>query len=266
MTDERTPHRPDPTVPNVARIYDHLLGGKDNYEADRAAARRLVEISPDTYVAIRENRAFLGRAVRFAAESGIRQFLDVGSGLPTQANVHEIAAGVAPGCRVVYADNDPVVISHGRALLKAGPDVAMVEGDAADLDALCAHEEVGRLIDFGRPVAVLFAAVLHFVAEPHTPQIVSDWLHRTLCPGSLVVISHGTAEPFPDRGDAAGAVYRQANVGLNLRSRAEIARFFEGFELVDPGLVYVPEWRPDPSGALSEPQRSGLLGAVGRKP
>src|SRR5712691_9085664 len=206
MTEQsQVPGGIDTATPNVARIYDYLLGGKDNFAADREAARRLIEAIPDVAAIARDNRSFLGRVVRYlATRSGIRQFLDLGSGLPTQANVHELAQGVAPETRVVYVDNDPVVASHGRALLASGDQVGMVLGDLCDPAGILRHPDVLRLLDLTQPVAVLCTSTLHFIAdeaEPH--KIIAEYRDR-MAPGSYLAISHGTLEEDPrGEGDKA---------------------------------------------------------------
>jgi SAM-dependent methyltransferase len=257
----------DTTTPNVARIYDYLLGGKDNFAADREAARQLIEAIPDVTAIARDNRSFLGRVVRYlATEGGIRQFLDLGGGLPTQANVHELAQGVAPEARVVYVDNDPLVASHGRALLASGDQVGMVLGDLRDPATILQHPDVLSLLDLARPLAVLCTSTLHFIAneaEPH--KIIAEYRDH-MAPGSYLAISHGTQEEDPEgQGDRAAGVYRQASSQLHVRPLAEVLRFFDGFELVEPGLSWIAEWRPEPGTAPTGRQHS-MRGGVGRKP
>ena len=264
------PNGVDITRPNVARIYDYLLGGKDNFAADREAARQLLEVSPDIAGIARDNRSFIGRAVRYlAGQAGIRQFVDLGGGLPTQTNVHEMAQAVAPDARVVYVDNDPVVWSHGQALLAQGDQVAMVHADLREPAVVLGHPDLLALIDFARPVAVVCASVLHFVADEEEPyQIVAEYRDR-MAPGSYLAISHGamgTEEDDPN--DVSGgvtSVYRQASAQMHLRSLPEIQRFFDGLDLLDPGVVWINEWRP---GAEFRPagQPRSLRGGVGRKP
>ena len=264
---DRTPSGIDTTTPNVARIYDYLLGGKDNFAADREAAKRLTDAIPDVAAIARDNRSFLGRVVRYlVVEGGIRQFLDLGSGLPTQANVHELAQGVAPDARVVYVDNDSVVASHGRALLASGDQVGMVFGDLRDPASILRHPDVLGLLDLARPVAVLCTSTLHFIAdeaEPH--KIIAEYRDR-LAPGSYLAITHGTLEEDPaGEGQAAEGVYRQASSQLHVRPPADVLRLFEGFELVEPGLAWITEWRPEPGTAPTGRQHS-MRGGVGRKP
>ena len=263
----RAPGGIDARTPNVARIYDYLLGGKDNFAADREAARRLIEAIPDVAEIARDNRSFLGRVVRYlATEGGIRQFLDLGSGLPTQANVHELAQGVAPQARVVYVDNDPVVASHGRALLASGDQVGMALGDLRDPAGLLRHPDVRGLLDLARPAAVLCTSTLHFIASQARPhQIIAGYRDR-IAPGSYLAITHGTREGDP-RGEGAKAadVFRRASSQLHLRPLPELLRFFDGFELVEPGLTWIADWRPEP-GTAPVGRRHSLRGGVGRKP
>ena len=259
----------DTTRPNVARIYDYLLGGKDNFAVDREAAKQLIVASPDMAGIVRDNRSFISRAVRFLAEeAGIRQFIDLGGGLPTQTNVHEMAQRVAPDARVVYIDNDPVVWSHGQALLAHGDQVAMVHADLREPAAVLQSPELLGLLDLAQPVAVVCASVLHFVSDEEDPHRIIAEYRDHMAPGSYLAISHGTtgtAENDPN--DVAGSVtsvYRQASAQLHLRSLPGIQRLFEGFNLVDPGVVWINEWRPDPAIPPAGQPRS-LRGGVGRK-
>jgi hypothetical protein len=251
-------------MPNVARIYDALLGGKDNYAVDREAARKLVEVIPEAAYAARENRAFLGRAVQFlAAEAGIDQFVDIGTGLPVRGHVHEIAQEIDPAARVLYADNDPVVVAHARALLENRESVIAVEGDVRYPHDLLTMPAVRDLIDFGRPVAVLLVAVLHFVSDSEDPwQAVSTLVER-MAPGSYLAISHVTTDGIPESAvRRASEIYDRALVSGAARSREDIARMFGGLELVPPGLVDVAEWR----SARTPGRRPVFLAGIGRKP
>ena len=264
---DRGPGGIDTAMPNVARIYDYLLGGKDNFGADRKAAKQLIAAIPDAAEIARDNRSFLGRVVRYlATQGGIRQFLDLGSGLPTQANVHELARGVAPDARVVYVDNDPMVASHGRALLASGDQIEMVFGDLRDPASILHHPAVIGLLDLTRPVGVLCTSTLHFVAgeaEPH--KIIAEYRDH-MPPGSYLAISHGTVEEEAEgEVDKAVDVYRQASSQLHVRRLPEVLRFFDGFELVEPGLTWITQWRPEPGTAPTGRQHS-LRGGVGRKP
>jgi SAM-dependent methyltransferase len=260
----------DITKPNVARIYDYFLGGKDNFAVDREAARQLLEVTPHIGSIVRDNRVFIGRAVRYlAGEAGIRQFLDLGGGLPTQTNVHEMAQRIEPDARVAYVDNDPVVWSHGQALLADGHHVTMVFADLRKPGEVLEHPDVRALLDLSQPVAVLCASVLHFVSDAEDPhRIIAEYRDR-IAPGSYLVISHGTtgtAENDPtDTVGGVTSVYRQASAQLHVRSEQEIQRFFQGFELIDPGVVWLTEWRPSPSDPLTTMPRS-LRAGIGRKP
>jgi S-adenosyl methyltransferase len=252
----------DVSRPHPARIYDYLLGGKNNYEADRRAGEELAAAAPEARLGLRANRAFLRRAVRYVVGSGIRQILDIGTGLPTSPNVHETAQETAPDVRVVYVDNDPIVRAHADALLTGSGATSVVLGDLRDPQAILDHPAVRRVLAFDEPVAVFLVAVLHFLTEADQPRQVVATLREALPGGSFLVLSHATGD-FADRRDAQ-AVYSNATAGLNLRSHAEIEPFFDGFTLVEPGLVQVPFWRPD----TPPPARHGEIGiyaGVGRK-
>jgi SAM-dependent methyltransferase len=253
---------------NPARVYDYLLGGTDNFLADQDVARALIALEPSSRAIAQANRAFLGRAVRFLAAAGIRQFLDIGSGIPTQGNVHEIAEQVSPDTRVVYADVDPIVIAHSKALLSGRQNAAIVEADLHEPAEILAHPDIGRLIDFSQPVGLLLVSVVHFLSDQDDPWRIVASLRDGLAPGSYLVLSHGTSEGKPDVIKAAENVYN-ANVSTSAhaRSRAEILRLFDGFRLVDPGLVYIPEWRPDgPGDRPASPAQFGNMAGVAQKP
>lgn len=243
--------------PHPARIYDYLLGGRDNYEVDRKAADELAAAAPEVRIGVRANRAFLNRAVRYVIGSGVRQILDIGTGLPTSPNVHEIAQETAPDVRIAYVDNDPIVNTYANALLSRSAATGVVLADLRDPRAILEHPEVRRVIDFDEPVALLLVAVLHFLTEAERPEEVVATLRDALPDGSFLVLSHAT-DDFADRSEAQ-AVYNNATATLNLRSRSQVERFFDGFELVEPGLVQVPFWRPD----AEVPDRSGEIGFYG---
>jgi SAM-dependent methyltransferase len=269
-TQHPPPNGIDITRPNVARIYDYLLGGKDNFAADREAARQLIAARPNLAGILRDNRSFIGRVIRYLADqAGIRQFIDLGGGLPTRTNVHEMAQAVAPDARVVYVDNDPVVWSHGEALLAHGDQVAMVQADLREPAAVLRHTEILGRLDLARPVAVVCTCVLHFVADDEEPHRILAEYRDHLAPGSYLAISHGTTatadEDPDDRVGSVTSVYRGASAQLHLRPLPEIRRFFDGFELIEPGVVWINEWRPDPDIPPSGQPRS-LRGGVGRKP
>ncbi len=254
----------DPSTPNPARIYDYLLGGKDWFPADEAAAKELLALVPEAHAGARENRAFLGRVVRYLArEAGIRQFLDVGTGMPTQGNVHEVAHGVAPNARVVYVDNDPVVHVHANALLAEETTTAVL-ADLRQPYRILQHPKTRALLDFTRPLAVLLVAVLHFIEDADGPGEVVACFRDAMPPGSFLVVSHATGDFRPEIAGKVTAVYERAAAPLVLRSRAQVAAFFHGFELVPPGLVQPAAWRPDVDGARSTGV-GGFWAGVGRR-
>jgi hypothetical protein len=254
--------------PTPARMYDYYLGGKDNFAVDREAAEQVLKAAPEVRVLATENRAFLGRSVRFlAAEAGIRQFVDVGTGLPTQGNVHEIAQVVDPDARVVYIDNDPIVRAHAKALLPSDGTTAVIEADMRDPEPILNHPDLHRLIRFDEPVAVLFMSVLHFIADEHDPYgIVTAFRDRTV-PGSYLALSHITSpEQNSDAAEAAADVYTsRATSPAVLRSPQQIQALFDGYDLVDPGLVYLPQWRPDRPEDARDAESVWMLAGVGRK-
>src|SRR6185312_9179125 len=232
---------------NVARVYDYMLGGTHNFAADQAVGRMITAVEPNARAIARANRAFLGRAVRFLAGAGIRQFLDIGSGIPTEGNVHEVAEQAAPGSRVVYVDVDPVAIAHSTALLAGKGNAVIVEGDVREPEKILADDRVSGLIDFSQPAGLLLVAVLHFITDAENPARIVATLRDALAPGSYLVLSHGTTEDRPTVARAAEKVYDQAVAApLRMRSRAELLPLFEGFELIEPGLVPIPHWRPEP--------------------
>jgi S-adenosyl methyltransferase len=253
-------------TPDVARIHDYLLGGKDNYSEDRQFAECLLAAVPDARAAARANRRFLVRAVRFlAAEAGIGQFIDIGTGFPAVGHVYQVAHELEPRSRVVYVDNDPVVVSHARALLCRGPGVRAIEGDVRDPAGILDHPHVRAVVDFGKPVAVVLSAVLHFLPDEDDPYKLAEMLTAAVAPGSYLVISHATGEDIgPEAAGQVQELYARASAPAVLRSRVEIARFFEGLDLVPPGLGDVAAWRVGarPAG----PGRTVVLGGVGRKP
>jgi SAM-dependent methyltransferase len=256
----------DPKVPNVARMYDYMLGGKENYASDRAAVEKLIELEPAVPRFARLNREFLGRAVRFVASHGVSQFLDVGAGLPTQQSVHEVARAINPDARIAYVDNDPVVLAHSRALLGAVPNVAFVQGDIRDLAGILRSPEIRNTLDIDRPIGVLLLAILHFIRDAEDPAAVVAAFRDALAPGSYLIMSHGTAHgALPDVVAAsrdARRVYDNATAQITFREPAEVSRFLDGFSLVEPGLVHISQWRPPEPVAY---EFDGFLAAVGRK-
>jgi hypothetical protein len=262
---QKAPTTLDTGVANPARIYDYWLGGKDNFAADREAAEQVIAVFPGIIPGVRANRAFLGRAVRYlAGEAGIRQFLDVGTGIPTKDNVHEVAQAVAPESRIVYADNDPMVLAHARALLTSAPEGATsyVQADLRDTDNIL--RDAAATLDFGKPIAVTLLMILMLVENPY--DIVARLMDAAPS-GSYLVISHPAKDV--DTGEQAKA-YERLNERMGetqgtLRTHAEVAAFFEGLEMVPPGLVQLHRWRPDPPDAdLS--YEVPAYGGMGRKP
>lgn len=251
--------------PSVARLYDFFLGGHHNFAADRELGRQLLAAEPNARHIVAENRAFLGRAVRFLLAAGIRQFLDLGSGIPTQDNVHEIAQRGDPAARVVYVDNDPVAVAHSRQILSRNTLATVVREDLRRPEAILAHPEVRRLIDFSQPVAVLMITVLHFVPDADDPAGVVGRFAGGLVPGSALAISHATHEAAPDAAAQVERLYANTSAAAHTRSHAQILRFFAGFDLVEPGLVYLPLWRPD-GPAPDHPERAWFYAGVGGKP
>jgi hypothetical protein len=259
----------DTTKPNIARMNDYLLGGKDNFAADRQAAERLLAVAPEMKTMMAENRRFLGRAVRFLAGQGIRQFFDIGPGLPTRQNSHEVARAVAPDARVVYVDNDPVVISHCEAILACDEQTEVVEGDILHPEELIADSRAQRVIDFEQPIAILIFGALHFIPNSDDPFKCVARLRDALPSGSYLALSHAVFDSRPKTADPVGEIFREVLDGADsegARPRDEVLRFFDGFELVDPGLVNIRQWRPGNPLSAQAAKRIWKVGGVGRKP
>ena len=252
---------------NAARVYDYWLGGSHNFLADQDLGRAIAAVEPNVRAIARANRAFVGRAVRFLVAEGIRQFLDIGSGIPTQGNVHEVAQRADPAARVAYADFDPVAIAHSKAILAKTENTTIIDADLRDPEKILAHPAARRLVDFGQPAGLLIVAILHFIGDAEDPWRLVAALRDSLAPGSYLVLSHATNESKPTVAQAAEKVYnRSVATQVQLRSHAEILRFFDGFDLVDPGLVYIPQWRPDsPADVPADPTQFWGLVGVGRK-
>jgi hypothetical protein len=259
----------DTSRPHSARIYDYFLGGKNHFAADRETAKRVLETSPDIRTAMRENRAFLGRAVRYlAAEAGIRQFLDIGAGLPASNSVHEVAQSVAPSSRVVYVDNDPLVMAHARALLRGSPEgrTGYIHADLHDPEAILSDPVTREVLDFSEPIALVLAAVLHFIPDEDNPARILATLLDALPSGSYLVASHGTLEHTPPEAAVGARTYSRSGIRLALRDSDVFARLaFSGLDLVPPGVVLVSDWRREESGTVPLPHEVGGYGGVGRK-
>jgi hypothetical protein len=260
----------DTSKPHPARMYDYFIGGKNHFAADRETAAKVLQDSSSIRTAARENRAFLGRAVRYlAAEAGIRQFLDIGTGLPTTNSVHEVAQAIAPSSRVVYTDNDPMVLAHARALLMSAPEgrTAYIQADLRDPSAILADPVTRDVLDFSQPIALMLVAVLHFIPDEDKPEEIIATLVDAMPPGSYLAASHGTGEHIPAVSAADGQrTYRDAGISLALRDSDEFARLaFSGLELVPPGVVLVSEWRPKSTGLRPLPSEVNCYAGVARK-
>ncbi len=258
--------------PNAARIYDYWLGGFHNFAVDRDAANAASAACPDVALMARANRAFLRRVVAYMLAHGVDQFLDIGSGLPTRGNVHELVAQLNPAARVVYVDNDGVAVGHSRVLLKRVPTAAAIQADARDPAAILAHPATRRLLDFTRPIGVLLFAVLHFLPDDAAHNLVRA-VREAVAPGSLLALSHTVSDPLSQETlDGVGAVYARSSASAYVRPRAQIEEFFAGLDPLPPGIVYLPLWRPgdrddcDDGIFLDQPERAALLGGVGRRP
>jgi SAM-dependent methyltransferase len=254
----------NPRVPTIARVYDYWLGGKDNFAVDRELAKRFVQADPMVIAGVRSNRAFLQRAVRFlAGDMGIRQFLDVGTGIPTANNTHEVAQSIEPGCRVVYVDNDPMVLAHARALLTSvTAPTAYIDADARDTARILT--EAARVLDFGRPVAVMLIDLLHCIPDADNPARIVSELVRAVQPGSYLAISHPASDIHAGpMAEGAAAMNKSLTAPVTFRRFGDVASFFDGLELAEPGVVATTQWRPDP-GADTTPL-PGWVG-VARKP
>jgi len=256
----------DTSVPHIARVYDYWLGGKDNFAADRELGEQTLQAYPNLVFSVRANRAFLARTVRFlAGEAGIRQFLDIGTGIPTANNTHEVAQRIAPESRIVYVDNDPVVLSHARALLKSSPQgaCAYLDADLRDPDSILTG--AAKTLDFSAPVAVMLIAVMHFVGDDAEASAIISRLTAACVPGSYVALSHAASDIDAEQ---QSEMVRRLNQSVaekaTLRGHAGVTRLFDGFDLIEPGLVRVSDWRPDSDLEAARP--TGLWGGVARKP
>ncbi|WP_037908627.1 SAM-dependent methyltransferase [Actinacidiphila yeochonensis] len=271
MTDQEFPvGEIDTSRPHPARMYDYYLGGKDNYDVDRAAAQRVIDLFPDIVPMARDNRRFMHRAVRYMAESGVGQIIDIGTGIPTAPNTHQVAHEVSPEVRVVYVDNDPIVGTYAGTRALGTGNTGFVLGDLRAPESILEHPTVRELVDFRRPVGLMLMAVLHFVRDDEDPAGLVAAYRDALPSGSHLVLSHATGDFHPLDGDFGEArdVYRDrgATATLTLRSHEQVSAFFDGFEPVEPGLVQPPLWRPDgPVPTERELARVGFYGGVGIK-
>lgn len=253
--------------PSASRVYDYYLGGFHNFQADRDMAQRAIQDWPDLPLIMRANRAFLRRAVTYLVEQGVRQFLDIGSGIPTAGNVHEVAQRLDPRSRVVYVDTDPVAVAHSEAILADDPESIVVNGDFRAPAALLADPAVRAHLDFERPVALLCVALLHFIGEESQPATILGTFRDALAPGSYLALSHATHEfDPPERTEFHRSLYRQTATPMTMRGRAEVEGFFADLELVEPGVVLGETWHPDDPEAARHPERHPFWVGVGRKP
>jgi SAM-dependent methyltransferase len=258
------PQEVDIDRPSAARVYDYYLGGSHNFAVDREMARQAIADWPDVPLIMQANRAFMRRAVRHCVASGIDQFLDVGSGIPTAGNVHEVAHAEDPAARVVYVDVDPVAVAHARALLADDPRTGVVHADFLDVDGVLDAPETRTVLDLDRPVALLAVALLHFVGDERRPAEALARYRDALAPGSHLVLSHASADGVPQRADDHVALYRRTATPMSMRPRDEVVRFFDGFSLLEPGVTRIPLWRPDGDVAPETARFPGYAG-VGRR-
>ncbi|MEV0134807.1 SAM-dependent methyltransferase [Dactylosporangium sp. NPDC050688] len=254
----------DPNRPSAARIYDYFLGGTHNFAVDREVAERAFTLVPDLPQVARDNRAFLRRAVRLAASRGVRQFIDIGSGIPTEGNVHDAALAADPDARVVYVDVDPTAVIHSRQILGDDPKTLVMQADLHQADRILQDPSVRALVDFNQPVCLLLVAMLHFIPESTDLHAALRRYRDAAAPGSLLAISHGTAGSRTGQLEDLATLYVRTGTPLVLRDRAAILALFDGWELLDPGLVQLPLWRPDPGDPpVEDPDTYAGLAAVG---
>ncbi|MFI6500081.1 SAM-dependent methyltransferase [Nonomuraea typhae] len=265
---ERVPIGIDPSTPSVARMYDYYLGGKDNFASDREAAEKIWRLVPEVKQIARDNRDFLIRVIRTLVDNGVRQFVDIGTGLPTQQNVHEVALLRAPECRIAYVDNDPIVLTHARALLADNEQTIVVDADLLRPKSIIDHPDIRKHLDFGRPVAILLFAILHFVPDDAEALKIVNTLRAPLAPGSHLAVSHGYAGDLSDETIRAGQeVYSRASAGSVVPRTADVlAAYFDGLKVLAPGIVPVDAWRPEWDEVKPDFGKPGLLGGVAEVP
>lgn len=256
----------DLTRPSAARVYDYYLGGAHNFAVDREMAEQAMGMWPDLPLIMQANRAFLRRAVRFCVDAGVRQFLDLGSGIPTAGNVHEIAQAAAPDARVVYVDIDPVAVAYSHTILDGDQRTVAVQADLRKPDDVLDNPEVRSLLDFDEPIAVMMVAVLHFVSDSDDPEAIVAGYREVMAPGSFLVVSRASQDGQPHQADSHQDLYRRTPTPMTMRTKAEVTSLFAGFDVVEPGVVYLPLWRPASLDDVDErPERFSGLAAVGRR-
>ncbi|MBP2704047.1 SAM-dependent methyltransferase [Microbispora sp. RL4-1S] len=254
----------DTRTANIARMSDYLLGGKDNFSADREFAERLLAMAPEVKTMAVDTRLFIERVIRFLVERGVTQFLNIASGLPTQRNTHEVAQELHPGARVVYVDDDPVVLTHARAVLATNPDTGVVRGNLLRPAEILSDPETLRLIDLSRPVGLLIPARLQYVPDADEPYKCVAYLRDRLAPGSHLAIGHAVFDSRPELAAPVIELFRQITPRVDhVRNRDDVLRFFEGTSLVDPGLVYIRQWRAGRTESTARAQRVWIVGGVG---
>jgi hypothetical protein len=257
----------DTELPSAARLYDYYLGGFHNFAADREMGKKVLALWPELPAIMKENRSFLLRAVRYLTSQGVEQFLDLGSGIPTVGNVHEVAQRLNPNARVVYVDNDPVAVAHSRSILGDGPGTAVVQADVRDPQSVLNDPAVAQTLDLSQPVGVLMVALLHFVSEDDDPAGLVGQFRDALGTGSYLALSHASDQHDPVRSAQARRLYQDTATPITLRGEDEIRPLFAGFELVEPGLTHLPLWRPDLGQPLDgDPARFSIFAGVGHKP
>ena len=256
----------DTEQPSSARIYDYLLGGAHNFAVDRKVADQLIAVYPDFPLLAQANRAFLRRAVEYLVDAGVRQFLDIGSGVPTVGHVHEIAQRAAPECRVAFVDIDPIAVAHSRLMLAGNDRTTVVQMDVRNPDEILGHPDVRELLDFSQPIAVLIVALLQFVPDADDPAGIVSRLTAPLASGSYLVMSHGTDDARD--GTEGEDIYRRGGIEVTARTFQQVEALFAGLELVEPGVVWAPRWRPESALDVyhDQPERSAIYAGVARKP
>jgi hypothetical protein len=266
MTDEHAKRGIDFDKPNAARVYDYLIGGKLNYAIDRMFAEQILQVRPEAKDLALLNRRWLRRAVRFAAEQGVRQFLDIGSGMPTVGHVHEVVQSIDPESRVVYVDNEPVAVAHSEIVLQENDNAAMVQADAEFPADVLEHPTTERLLDFSRPVMVIMAAFIHFIPDERDPAGLVAAYRDAVVPGSYLALSSGTFEGQGEEVRRAAELYQKSGTDVVARSKEELRALMDGFEILPPGIVFTPEWRPDDPAEVGEhPEQASQLALVARK-
>jgi len=260
------PEGMDLSRPSAARVYDYFLGGAHNFAADRELAEQVARITPNVGDTMRANRAYLRRAVRLLLANGIRQFLDIGSGIPTVGTVHEVAQEEDPESRVVYVDVDPVAVAHSQAMLEGSDRAVIICADLREPDRILAQAEATGLIDLAEPLGVLVVGVVHFIPDSDDPAGILARLRDRVVEGSYLALSHATYEDQAPEVVEAFGLSRFTETAIVLRSRSEITGYFAGLKLIEPGVVHIPQWRPDnPDETIEHPERIGAFAGVGRK-